>query len=148
MDGDDFGTSRDLYERPRTRFVGEFLGSCSLLDATVKSPAHPHFIASTPLGDLTVAGPLPNRTRITLAIRPERIRLAPPGAPSQTNEVPGLIERLTFAGPETHYDLRAGSLLLRVETMNSESSGQHPNHALGQPAIAILPPDALVVLDD
>jgi spermidine/putrescine transport system ATP-binding protein len=142
------GAARDLYERPRTRFVGEFLGSCSLLDATVKNAAPPHFIASTALGDLTVTGPLPSRPHITLAIRPERIQLASPDSPTQTNAIPVHIERLTYAGPETHYDLQAASLRLRVETMNSGPSGNHSPHAPGQPAVAILPPDALVVLDD
>src|SRR5438093_11562938 len=42
--------STRLYERPRTRFVARFLGSCNLFEATVKSREGPIILAQTGVG--------------------------------------------------------------------------------------------------
>jgi len=48
----------NLYERPRTRFVAQFLGSCNLLEAEVNSINARGFAARTRVGMLLVAMPL------------------------------------------------------------------------------------------
>ena len=50
--------AESLYERPRTRFVAQFLGSCNLLEAEVNSINARGFAARTRVGMLLVAMPL------------------------------------------------------------------------------------------
>jgi spermidine/putrescine transport system ATP-binding protein len=107
--------SEALYERPRTRFVAQFLGSCNLL---------------------------PNRQ----AIRPEKISLLPADAPLDDHRLRVRIEEVIYVGSETHYLVRAGEQRLRVEVMNVKPG--HQGFDVGQEAVAYLPPEALVQLDD
>lgn len=145
------GDAEELYERPRTRFVSQFLGSCSLLEATVKRRDQNDCLVTTPAGELSVDfGPQPaeasRRDKFTLAIRPEKVSLFTPGERNGKNAVPVRIEQLIYVGAETHYLLRAGQQTLRVEAMNTKVGSQ--GFELGQEAVAYLPPAALVVLDD
>src|SRR5439155_1518160 len=48
------GGSQELYERPRTRFVAQFLGSCNLLEGSVSSREGPRVLVQTSLGVLRV----------------------------------------------------------------------------------------------
>jgi spermidine/putrescine transport system ATP-binding protein len=145
------GDAEALYERPRTRYVGQFLGSCSLIDAEVVRRTADSVTVATDLGALTVElGAAPpeaaGRDRFTLAIRPEKVGLRPPDAPGGGNCVPVRIEEVLYIGSETHYDLRAGEHRLRAEAMNTRVGWQGFDR--GQAALAYLPPAALIVLDD
>lgn len=140
------GDARTLYEQPRTRFVSQFLGSCSLLEASVLEETGDGFLARTGLGDLRVGAPLPARESITLAIRPERIRLLPPREPSEPNQVRVRIHDPIYVGSETHYELRAGTLRLRAEVMNAGDAST--GFRAGDEALAVLPASSLIVLDD
>ncbi len=71
------GEAKTLYEQPRTKFVSQFLGSCSLLEGTLKHTDGNGLVVDTPIGELHVAGPTPSRSQFTLAIRPEKIQLSP-----------------------------------------------------------------------
>jgi spermidine/putrescine transport system ATP-binding protein len=142
--------SRKLYERPRTRFVAQFLGSCNLLEAELRERRGGEAIAATPLGSLKLAlGPEtaapPEKSSIRLAIRPERVVLFPKGAGGE-NRVSVRVAQLIYIGSETHYVLEAGSETLTAYTMNAGSGA--PAYAVGEEATAWLPPAALVLLDD
>ena len=142
------GDAEELYERPRTRFVSQFLGSCSLLDATLKRSEAKGVIADTAVGELAIAGAPPARPQFTLAIRPEKIQLASAASAGVTggNRVRVRVEQRIYVGAETHYELRAGTQCLRAELMNAQPDA--PRLAAGEDALAYLPPEALIVLDD
>jgi len=140
--------ARTLYERPRTRFVTRFLGSGSLIDARIRERFPDGFLADTAVGPLHVASPAPDRNAVTLAIRPEKVRLLPQPDPRSPNQIHALVEQRTYVGAETHFDLRAGSQSLRAETMNSLADAAARNPAPGDTVTLELPPAALVVLDD
>lgn len=142
---DQLGEAEVLYEEPRTRFTSQFLGSCSLLDAKVKQHCEGGAIVDTPAGDLRVACTT-TRESFTLAIRPEKIQLSPPEPHQSENQVRVRIEQLIYVGSETHYELRNGDQTLRAEAMNSLVGSQ--GFAVGQEAMAYLPPRALIILDD
>jgi len=133
------GTGEELYERPRTRFVAQFLGGCNLLTAKVAGPDIR--VAKTPLGDLQLAVAAP-RPEFTLAIRPEKILLHQPSAP---NTLAAEVVETTYTGAETHCIVRAGGESLRVVAVNN---GPGPRLAPGQPVQLTLPAEALVVLED
>jgi len=140
------GDAASLYERPRTRFASQFLGSCSLIDADVKRVTSDGFIVDTPMGELRVVGSALARKKVTLAIRPEKVQLSPAPTTGGENHVRVRIEQRIYVGSETHYELGAGSQPLRAEVMNNQAG--FPGLEVGQEVVACLAPDALMVLDD
>lgn len=141
--------SRRLYELPRNRFVGQFLGSCNLLDATLAEKRAASIFAETAVGTLRIEpgpGAIPPRPSFSLAIRPEKIAVLPPAETAGENRVPVRVARLIYIGSETHYVLEAGDTTLTAHAMNAGSGA--PPFGAGQPAVAILPPSSLVILED
>ncbi|HEY6928208.1 MAG TPA: ABC transporter ATP-binding protein, partial [Thermoanaerobaculia bacterium] len=106
--------SRRLYERPRTRFVAQFLGSCNLLRATIRERSGPEATAETSVGTLRFqsdpgsAGRY-ERSSFSLAIRPEKIVLSPAGGAKGENQVTVRVSQVIYNGSETHYVLEAGA---------------------------------------
>jgi spermidine/putrescine transport system ATP-binding protein len=140
------GDPAALYERPRTRFVSQFLGSCSLLEATLKCPCPNGVVVETSIGEFRVAAPALSKTQFTLAIRPEKVQLAPAGSAAGENCVRVRVEELIYVGSGSHYELRAGNQLLRAEVINAQTGSQ--GFEIGQEALAHLPSSALIVLED
>ncbi len=148
------GEAEEIYERPRTRFVSQFLGTCNLIEGTATRREGLAVLVETPFGSLRAEGhgapapPSPEAPResLTLAIRPEKVRLSPPGEEGE-NRVPVTVRELIYIGSETHYLLDApGGLILTAYAMNTRIGSQ--GFDLGQAATAVLPPAGLLVLDD
>ena len=135
------GSGEELYERPRTRFVAQFLGGCNLLRASVGRRNGSEFLARTALGDLRLAV---NKARsdFTLAIRPEKIRVGQTALP---NTFAGEVIETTYTGAETHSLVRVGGETLRVAAVNAAGAERI---ATGARVQLTLPPEALVVLED
>jgi spermidine/putrescine transport system ATP-binding protein len=146
------GDAEALYERPRTRFVSQFLGTSNLLDATVKRRSATDAVVQTAVGELRVE--MSGQTSLkaqtesfTVAIRPEKVVLSPPDQkPPAENCVRVRVEQLIYIGSETHYHLDAAGTVLTAEAMNIK--GCRPEFDLGREALANLPAAGLVVLDD
>jgi len=145
------GEAEALYEHPRTRYVSQFLGSCNLLDATVRRRGAGDAVVQTPAGELRVefgANPPPaaRNDRFTLAIRPEKVSLCAPGECHGENRLKVRVEQLIYIGSETHYVLCAGQQTLTAEAMNVKVGSQ--GFDIGAEAVAYLPAAGLLVLDD
>ena len=110
------GTPADLYERPATAFVAGFVGTSNLLRGAVAEA----LLGST--GAFTV--------------RPEKIRLAEPGASVGPDEIgaDGTIRTVVYLGPDTRYivGLDAGSDLV-VTQQNLTTSSMEVLAAQGRP---------------
>jgi spermidine/putrescine transport system ATP-binding protein len=137
------GTGEDLYERPASRFVAQFLGRCNLLDATVSGHEPGGGAMLTTLcGRIT--GPTASTPGpVMLAIRPEKILLDPPG--EHRNELKGVVREVVYNGAETHYTVQAGQADLRVTILNAGTAAS-PRFVAGQSVRLVLPVDALRVL--
>jgi spermidine/putrescine transport system ATP-binding protein len=142
------GVPEELYERPRTRFVAQFLGSCNLLEGTVQSLGGSCVSVQTAAGLLRVESALSGQTllhaRLTLAIRPEKVVLNP--GDDHSNRLRARVEELVYNGAETQYLLRSGGQTLRACMMNAR-----PGQAglrVGDEISAHLPPDGLILLED
>jgi len=145
------GEAEALYEHPRTRYVSQFLGSCNILEATVRQRGATDAVVDTPAGQLRVEyGPKPPEAALheqfTLAIRPEKITLCAPGGSSGENRIKVCVDELLYVGSETHYHLRAGPQALSAQAMNAKVGSQ--GFDIGQEAVAYLPAAGLLVLDD
>jgi ABC-type Fe3+/spermidine/putrescine transport system ATPase subunit len=71
------GPPDELYERPRTRFVADFLGSSNFLEATVETAGTPALLRTRGGLAIEVSGSAGAAIgdQLTVAIRPERIRI-------------------------------------------------------------------------
>jgi iron(III) transport system ATP-binding protein len=77
------GQPNDLYRRPHTRFVADFLGETNFVDATVKESRDIELLLDTPFGPLTARGLSTKSKRsgnVTLSIRPEALKIGQRGA--------------------------------------------------------------------
>ena len=118
------GPPEDLYERPADRFVADFIGESNFLEVTVRSVQGGIATALTDDGldvALAVGDAGADGTRLTLALRPERVRLAPAGGhvrasgPLDANGYrwwTGVIEEVVYIGATRKYQVRAGGQLL------------------------------------
>ena len=140
------GDAETLYECPRTRFVSQFLGSCSLIEARVKQRSPNHTLVETAMGELKISSAAPAQEKITLAIRPEKVQFLPCPADAGENRIHARIEQVIYVGSGTHYELRAGSQPLSAELMNTHVGSN--NFQIGQEVMVWLPPGALIILDD
>jgi len=148
------GDARALYERPRTRFVAQFLGTCNLLPGTVREVRGGTLVAVTELGELTAALDDGRRSfspgdRCTLAVRPEKVVLREPRGEVLPGEHEASILDVVYNGPDTDLSLQlqAGGLQLQVSCLNANTRAA--NRQPGQRVIVTsLAPESLIVLED
>ncbi len=148
------GSPTDMYRKPASRFVAEFLGETNLLAATIAEvkPANatsPRLVRlTTPAGELlsthTEHAQSPG-TQVTLSIRPETIQLTRnTHAPSSTNSLKAIIEDTTFLGETAqHTAALADGTHLRLATLHPLATAQLDK---GQPTTLTINPDDVVVL--
>jgi spermidine/putrescine transport system ATP-binding protein len=136
------GTPREVYEHPSTAFVADFLGVSNLMRAHVIGGERVDVggIALTARrGDAKATGV------VRLTIRPERVRIEPPGTVGE-NRVPATIERFVYLGSTTQVFvvLPGGD---RVQALVA-NSGDVDEYDAGAAVTAHLPADALRILAD
>ena len=130
------GTPGDLYDRPRTRYVADFVGDMNFLQVRARG-------ASALLegwGSLPLALPVADGEGCTLAVRPERAALhdLAPGLPVRVN-------RVVYSGSDTVYHLDLpGQEPFRVRCQNRSGAGS--SWSPGDTPNLILPLDALQAL--
>jgi len=110
------GSPRDIYERPRNRFVADFVGSTNFLDGTVlaRGVRAGYFRVRTEIGDLEVssAEDLHDQDRVVLSVRPEDIELAET-RPEGDNVFEGRVDQKVFLGECVDFQVKlAGRILL------------------------------------
>jgi iron(III) transport system ATP-binding protein len=112
------GTAEELFERPRTRFVAEFIGKTNLIDGVAASPGtvtRGRLRLSVAAADLTLGTP------VAVSIRPHKIDLAPraitatPPQP-EMNVLAGTVVRASYLGDGVDYQVRIddSDVVLRV----------------------------------
>ena len=131
------GTPEELYERPANAFVAGFIGKSNFFAGVLETPG----VFRTQGGLALACAPdrLAPGGEALLAVRPERIVLAPPAtaAPDGANALPGRISLVTYLGALTEYrvDLADGSEALAVA----------PTPAADNPAPRLAPGDAVTL---
>ena len=127
-----FGSPKEVYERPQTRFVAEFLGAANLIEGSWQND---HI--QTDLGKLYLAE-TPAWNRGTVAIRPERIRIV--SEPPEKNGVKAIVQEAIYRGTDVDLWLDPGPLRVRTAA--------HFSYKPGQAIWLELPPQGLVVLNE
>ncbi|HEY0122239.1 MAG TPA: ABC transporter ATP-binding protein [Rhizobium sp.] len=114
------GTSRELYQKPNCRFVGEFLGDSNLFPVTSLRPEAGVVKAFVEgLGEVTAlsANDALQGTPRHLLVRPERIKLLAaqePVSDNQSNRFAGAVEHVTFLGPRIEFRVRVSDRVIQV----------------------------------
>jgi iron(III) transport system ATP-binding protein len=119
------GSPRDIYERPRTKFVADFIGTTNFIDGTVQgSDGQDGLIRlDTPLGALRVRadGPFAANESVAVSVRPENIDVSEiaPETSDNRNIYTGTIYERAFLGECVDLQIKVGEQLLLVRAHSS-----------------------------
>ncbi len=105
-------TPRALYELPATRFVADFIGASNLVEGHLA--ASDHDLAEVEIDGVGTVRCAPNPEaqvgdEVTIAIRPERLRLARGPAANGENHLRGTVRDVVFVGNDTQYFVTLGN---------------------------------------
>ena len=116
------GPPQAVYERPRTVFAADFLGDAN-------------FFTGRPQGGGRMLGPggkellcaeIPGdaRAEVTLAVRPEKLRIARTGEPASgdANHLAGTVTGVLYAGSTVTYRVACGDVEVTVLEQNREAA--------------------------
>jgi len=133
----------ELYEKPRTRFVADFLGVTNLFEGRVTGRRGGHVVVRTPGGlELLAAddGGWHEGAPVWLGLRSEKISLVD----RQANAYAGRIDDEVFLGDWTDWRVRVGGEVLSVGEGNVLARGRKRGDAV----TLSFPPDAVLRLED
>jgi putrescine transport system ATP-binding protein len=143
------GAPREVYDRPASRFVADFVGEANLFDAAlVRTDGDRAVFHSEAVGGELVAlgcgAPLGGGRNVTLLVRPERIRMEGGPHGGADNTVSGTVRDSDFQGSQsTHRVALASGHVVRVTRANA---GNETAAAAGASVHLSWPADAVVVL--
>ena len=143
-------TPLEMYERPATPFVRDFLGSTVLLRGTVGDGAGPGILVhldSIPGATLCALRSsdtsLARGSRVVAAIRPEDVHLTTAnGGTAEPNSLTGTIETLLFVGNHYEYRVRLSdeeSLLLHTPRATVLREGEQVRLRIPEEGISVWP---------
>jgi spermidine/putrescine ABC transporter ATP-binding subunit len=139
------GPPKELYERPQTRFVADFVGTNNLVPGEVSERRGDRLLVRTALGALEAipAGALGERC--VLAIRPENAALAEAPAGGD-NAVRGRVAFAAYLGNALRYDVEtAGGQVLKVDAREVWRREPLP---IGREVVVTFPASATLALPD
>jgi spermidine/putrescine transport system ATP-binding protein len=114
------GQPEEIYERPATKFVADFIGETNFLDGVVRAQNGTTVEVDLPGSGTVHVESSRNFTKgqsVTVAVRPEKLTLN--GDNKDGNSLKGQVEEVIYIGTDTHYGVRfAGSHKARVREQN------------------------------
>jgi putrescine transport system ATP-binding protein len=153
---DQVGTPRELYETPASRWIAEFIGDINLFEGQVEQRESNRLtIATRDAG--TLAAALPRnpiaRATVSVAIRPEKIRLSRRGPISDANHaqsinrLEGVVMDVSYLGGTTIYKIKLDSGAIVRSSMANTARTDMDAYGLSQRVIAWFTSDDCVVLE-
>lgn len=143
-------TPKEIYQRPNTRQVADFLGGMNFMKARITSETATRLIVETPrFGGVTVDKPLGYLAKngvATIGIRPERLRVLWDDSKADF-EIAGKVVERHYFGEITHLvvDIPGLEQPLSVSETNNFGADDIP---IGGEVRLAYDPDALVALSD
>jgi iron(III) transport system ATP-binding protein len=110
------GAPREVYERPQSKFVADFIGTSNFLDGVVEARDGSTYRVRTDDGELTVPSDadFPVGARVVVAARPEHIEITPGENGGGVNRWHGRVEARAFLGEVVDHVVSVGSRELRA----------------------------------
>ena len=119
------GSPREIYEAPASRFVADFIGQTNFLTGRAEGGA-----VRLSSGDLVAAPAAAPRSaedggggEVTLAVRPEQVRLCPPGEPGALGAT---VTDSVYFGTDTHCHLALADGTPIVARLASQPGARPP----------------------
>jgi putative spermidine/putrescine transport system ATP-binding protein len=94
------GSQRDLYERPKEKFVADFVGRSTFIEGRMEGPGR--FVST---GGLVIACEADGTGSACLALRPERLGLTAAAA-AMDNSFAGTVEFISYLGSQVDLHVR------------------------------------------
>jgi spermidine/putrescine transport system ATP-binding protein len=106
------GAPREVYERPRTRFVAGFIGTSNLISGQVRSMEHGTAVLETGADESII---VPHATEagaqvgaeLDITVRPEKIVLSAERPDAGRCAIRGSVTEVVYLGTATHYAIRS-----------------------------------------
>jgi spermidine/putrescine transport system ATP-binding protein len=144
------GPAVEIYERPTSRFVADFIGESNFMEGTVKSingrralvtiSALKQDLSAILMADASVGD------NVVVSVRPEKIRIADKAAANE-NCLEGTVVNSTYIGSDTHVFADVGGLPVKIWEQNRISTlDPRAFYKKGQQLWLTLLPDNVLVL--
>ena len=140
------GTPSDIYERPKSRFVSEFVGSINLLHGVVTQISGSRLTLR--YGDVEiecVAAPevvVSDGDRVVASIRPEKLMLLREPANGGANNWTGRVASVAYYGDHREYEIDVSDQLLKLNAPANVALSK------GERVIVACDPDEVVVMPE
>lgn len=131
------GTPRELYRRPRSRFVAGFLGEANFIEGTVVDAEGHRVSVKTAFGPIrgTAEAKVSAGDHVVLSIRPECLSFEP-GA----NRIEGELVATTYLGETAHHEVVHEGGRLHVSELNPDVQSRQ-----GMIVLGAAPEDVVVI---
>jgi iron(III) transport system ATP-binding protein len=143
------GSAEDLYHRPASQFVAQFVGRMNLIEGRVVAIGGE--MANIAVLGTQISAALPRRNlapgdRVRLIVRPEAIEVVRGGdEKTHSDLLPATIVSRTFLGEKIEYSVRCTDEMLQIVRYNE---GPGALIAEGAPVVLRFAADAVTVLTD
>ncbi|HTZ76716.1 MAG TPA: ABC transporter ATP-binding protein [Stellaceae bacterium] len=126
------GIPGEVYSRPATPFVAEFMGTTNLLAGTVAASSGDRLRISVGGIEVMAHGTRAAGTPVSLSLRPEALRLLSPGvaAPAGWAVLDATVRMVEFLGALTRVDLAAGDVPLKLALLDQPGEAAAPGRAI------------------
>jgi spermidine/putrescine transport system ATP-binding protein len=138
------GRPEEIYERPASRFVADFIGEINLLPATVVDHYSVRLLGGQVVRGSTGAEP---GSEVTMAVRPERLELfgSNEHIADGLNQIRGTVVRRTYYGDVFYYDVDTPAGVVEVKEENRPGVDLHE---AGESTVVAWDPSATTVVED
>jgi len=140
------GTPEELYDRPATRFVADFIGTTNLLHGTVDSLDGDAAVIRLDSGDLCRIGPSGRQVgqSVDLSLRPESVTIQTIDVGPPSGALTGTIQQAAYLGSAVQYQVvTTGGIAMTVLASKSATRLD-----AGQAVALAWPPTEALVLGD
>ncbi len=129
------GVPSELYERPRTRFVAEFIGESNVIAATVVARSGAHWMLKAGPASLAASAVEPQQTgaQVLVSVRPERVRLSRSDATATAgdNALAGTVGEVIYMGRLRKYVVKVADAATELSALAQVRGGDEPVFAVG-----------------
>lgn len=148
------GTPEEIYEHPKDPFVADFIGLSNFLTGKLISLKDDKRVEIYLSGIIVKGGDNSDSERskrsigdeVTIAIRPEKIKLSKLPEPPPFNSFEGIIEDTVYFGLGTQYTVRLKNELLLTIHQQNDASPSTWNYKIGDTLYACWSAESVMVL--
>jgi putative spermidine/putrescine transport system ATP-binding protein len=133
------GSPEEVYDRPASRFVANFVGDCNVIDGNVEAHAEGWQVRARDSDVVLWTGPIrPATGACCVAVRPERLELVDkPSTPDTC--VRATVQNRRFAGREVAWRCTSslGDLVVRLPRTHTETRGTNVDEVVEGSTVAL-----------